>query len=186
MQAINPFEPAPNAPDYHSVYSIQLCELVEGGFDPFGDKRWESLQWYSEEQKSRFEEKFKARFWFRDIGITPPGKWRWELTRVLGEVLPKYTGAYAAIDGGLTPLATQDVYEKERNVYSDFPATQLNASVNDYARNANDREHETVTNGDFIAKMDAIRSRYNDVDAMLLDELEVCFACMMSVSLNLE
>lgn len=186
MLALNPYEQPDNVPDYHAVFSIQLCELVNSGFDPFGDSRWKSLAWYSAEQRERMEEKIKARYWFREIGIVPPGKWRWELTRVMGEVLPKYKSAYQALDDGITPLADSDVYEKERSVYSDFPATQLNPEVNDYARNANDREHETVTNGDFIGKLDAIRSRYNDVDVMILDELEVCFSCMMSVSLNLE
>ena len=103
----------------------------------------------------------------------------------MAEILPKYKPLYSELAKGITPLAAADVYEKERHVYSDFPATQLNAEVNDYARTADDREHETVTNGDFIAKANEISSGYNDVDKMIIDELEVVFSCMMSVSLNL-
>lgn len=186
MQQIEPFPAPPDVPDYHAGYSIELCELCNAGFNPFGDSRWPLLDWYSDAQKSRVEEKFKARYWFREIGIVPPGKWRWEMTRIMGEILPKYKAAYAALDNGTTPLSASDVYEKERRVYSDFPATQLDASVNDYAKSANDREHEIVTDGDFIDKVNALRSRYNDIDACILDELEVTFSCMMSVSLNLE
>lgn len=186
MHEIPTFNEPPNVPDYHAAYSIELCELCNSGFDPFGDSRWATLDWYSDAQKSRLEEKIKARFWFREIGIVPPGRWRWEFTRVMGEVLPKYKAAYAALDNGTTPLTASDTYEKERTVYSDFPATQLNASVNDYARNANDREHETMTDGDFIAKVEQLRSRYNDIDVCILDELEVTFSCLMTVCLNLE
>lgn len=182
---IAPFVPAENAADYHSSYSIQLCELVDAGFDPFGDSRWKTLDWFDDATRERLEEKIKLHYWFREIGITPPGPWRIELTRVMAEILPKYKPLYAELAKGITPLATSDVYEKERHVYSDFPATQLNAEVNDYARTADDRERETVSNGDFIAKANEIASGYNDVDKMVIDELEVVFSCMMSVSLNL-
>lgn len=181
---IEPFEPCELRPDYHAVYSIQLCELVNGGFDPFADARWDTLDWFNDAVKSRIEAKLLARYWYREIGVTPAGEWRHELTRVMGEILPKYKSVYAAIADGLTPLAAADEYGKERNVYSDFPATQLNASVEDYAKSANDRQYERVTNGDLIDKLEAIQTRYNDVDAAILDEMEVCFSCLMSVSMN--
>lgn len=180
---IDPFELYED-PDYHSVYSIELCELIAAGFDPFGDERWPTLAWHSDEQRSRWEEKFKARFWYRDIGITPPGIWRHELTRVMGEVLPKYKQLYEQIDKGAGPLAESDSIGKERRVYSDFPATQLNPEIEDYARSANDYEYEHIDNGSFIDKAEQIRNRYNDVDVLLLDEVEGCFSCMLTVSMN--
>lgn len=180
---LDPFEPCESVPDYHAVYSIQLCELVNGGFDVFGHPRWDTLDWYNDAVKSRIEDKLLARYWYREIGITPPGEWRHELTRIMGEILPKYKPVYAAIAEGITPLATSDEYGKERNVYSDFPATQLNPEVSDYARNANDRQYERITNGDFIDKMAELQTRYNDVDAAILDELEVCFSCLLTVTM---
>ena len=181
---IEPFEPCEHITDYHAVYSIQICELVNSGFDVFGDPRWPNRDWLNDAVKKRIEDKFISRYWYREIGIMPPGEWRHELTRVMGEILPKYKAAYALASEGITPFAVSDEYGKERNVYSDFPATQINAEVNDYAKNANDRQYERVTNGDFIDKMEALQTRYNDIDAALLDDLEVVFSCLITVAIN--
>lgn len=176
------FSASENIPEYHASYSIQLCELVNEGFKPFGDKRWKKLDWYSAEVKTRIEEKILARYWYREIGIFPAGEWRHELTRKMGEILPKYKALYAALDNGSSLLQDSDVYTKERTVYSDFPATQLNENINDYARSANDKQNETITDGSFLAKAEQIKSGYNDIDVMILDELEVCFSCLLSVT----
>lgn len=176
------FKPSDNLPDYHAVYSIQLCELVNGGFKPFGEKRWKKLDWYSDEVRTRIEEKILARYWYREIGIFPAGEWRHELTRKMGEILPKYKHLYAAIADGVSILQDADTYTKERVVYSDFPATQINESINDYARSANDKQNETITEGNYLDKADIILNRYNDIDVMILDELEVCFSCLLSVT----
>lgn len=180
---IDDFDWPDERPDYHSVYSIHLCELVEAGFDPFGDERWDTLAWYSDEQRSRWEDKFKARYWFRDIGITPPGEWRHELTRLMGEVLPKYKQLYEQLDNGAGPLSTLDEYGKERRVFSDFPATQLNPETEDYARSANDYQYEHMTNGDWIDRTRQVFETYNDVDVLLLDEMEGMFSCLLTVTL---
>lgn len=181
---IEPFEPCELRPDYHAVYSIQLCELINGGFEVFGDTRWASLDWYDAATRERLEEKLLAHYWYREIGITPAGEWRHEFTRVMGEILPKYKPVYKAIADGLSPLAERDEYGKERNVYSDFPATQLNTAVQDYAKSANDRQYERITNGDLIDKMNQLQTQYNDVDAAIIEEMEVCFSCLMTVSMN--
>lgn len=179
------FSPTDNIPDYHAVYSIQLCELVDGGFKPFGDKRWNKLDWYSKDVKTRIEEKLLARYWYREIGIFPAGEWRHELTRTMGEILPKYNLLYKALDENTNALADSDVYSKDRTVYSDFPATQLNNKTNDYAKNAYDHQNETVTQGSYLDKAADIKSRYNDIDVMILDEMEVCFSCLESVTIPL-
>lgn len=176
------FKPTENIPDYHAIYSIQLCELVNSGFKPFGDKRWPKLDWYSTEVKKRLESKILARYWYREIGIFPAGEWRHELTRVMGEILPKYKALYKALDEGTNLLQDSDTYTKERTVYSDFPATQLNENVQDYAKSANDHQNETITEGNFLEKAEIIKNRYNDIDVMILDELEGCFSCLLSVT----
>lgn len=184
MTILEAFEPSENLPDYHSVYAIQLCELVNSGFKPFGDSRWNKLDWYSTEVKKRIEDKLLARYWYREIGIVPAGEWRHELTRKMGELLPKYRPLYAALEAGTNILQDSDTYTKERVVYSDFPATQLNENVQDYAKSANDRQNETVTDGDFLTKADIIKNRYNDIDTMILDDMEVCFSCLLTTTFN--
>lgn len=176
------FKATENIPDYHAVFSIQLCELVNSGFKPFGDKRWKKLDWYSDDVRTRIEDKILARYWYREIGLFPAGEWRHEITRKMGEILPKYKPLYAALASGTNVLQDSDTYTKERVVYSDFPATQINENVNDYARSANDKQNETVTDGNFLDKADIIMNRYNDIDTMILDDLEVCFSCLLSVT----
>lgn len=177
------FEMPKTVNDYHATYSIQLCELINSGFDPFGDARWATADWFSDEQRKRFEDKFKLRFWRREIGIVPAGYWREKLTSLVVEQMPKYKILYSAIDEGLDPLADGSEYGKNRDVYSAFPATQLNTERQDYAKSAQDRQFETVRDGSYIDKALDIQSRYNDVDVMLLNDCEEVFSCLMSVTI---
>ena len=169
--------------DYHATYSIQLCELVDSGFDPFGDARWASADWYDAEQRARFESKFKLRYWRREIGLIPAGYWREKLTSLVVEQLPKYKILYAAIAEGIDLLSEGSEYGKKRDVYSSFPATQLNAEREDYAKSAQDNQYETIRDGSYIDKALDIQNRYNDVDVMLLNDCEEVFSCLMSATL---
>lgn len=179
-----PFSPCEPEPWWKGAYSIPLGELVEAGFDPFGDPRWAGLDWYDDETRERIQVKITARFKYREIGLTPPGVWRDELTRVMGEILPKYKALYAALASDPDILATSDEYGKDREVFSAFPATQLNPEREDYARNARDTQFEHVSQGDFTDQYTKYASRYNDVDVLVLDDLEVCFSCLITVAVN--
>lgn len=183
-KSFDEFEYCERHSDWHGMYSIQLGELIEGGFDPFGDPDWQGLDWYNDETRTRLEGKVVRRFRYRDIGIVPPGPWRQELTRVAGEVLPKLKPLYQALAEGISPLADTDEYGKERHVYSQFPATQLDANVYDYASTADDRQYEKVVNGDYLDKALQIYNSYVDVDAAFLDSLEVCFSCLITANIN--
>lgn len=169
--------------DYHAVFSIQLCELVNSGFDPFGDPRWEGADWFDDRQRARFEEKFKLRYWRREIGLTPAGYWREKLTSLVVEQLPKYKVLYSALAEGFDPLANESEYGKRRDVLSAFPATQLNPDREDYAKSASDNQYETIRDGSYIDKALAIQNSYNDVDVMLLDDCEEVFSCILSATL---
>lgn len=169
---IDSIELPDSSPDWHAVYSIQLCELIEEGFDIFGDEDWPSLEWYSSEVRTRLEKKIVRRYYYREIGITPPGEWRHELTRLAGEALPKCNLLYATLaDMGTLASAGSEVetysgtdsrstsgtdstsdkrdastddYDKHRDVTSDFPATQLDTQTQDYARDATDHQGERI------------------------------------------
>lgn len=169
--------------DYHATYSIQLCELVNGGFKPFGDSRWDSIDWFSAEQRERFESKFLLRFWRREIGLVPAGYWREKLTSLVMEQMPKYKVIYQALADGANVLSESDEYGKNRDVYSAFPATQLNTQTQDYAKSANDRQFETIRTGNFIDQVEKLERSYNDVDVMLLNDCEEVFSCLMSATL---
>lgn len=167
--------------DWHDVFSVKLGELFDEGFEPFGDARWTGLDWYSEEQRKRVEDKFLARYRYRELGITPPLVWRDMLTSRMMEVLPKYRLLYEAQASGIPLLADQDEYGKRRDVFSDFPATQIAPDNQDYASNATDNQWEHVTIGDWLDKVRQVRT-YRDIDMCILDDMEVMFSCLATVA----
>lgn len=185
MAAIDFYE-EPYLPDYHAVYSIQLCELINDGWIDFDTSDWD-FDCYERfegdrEQRDRLWKKFMRRFYFREIGIIPPGIWRWELLRKLDEIMPKYKPLYKALDDGQNILQHYGEYGKSRNIFSEFPQTQLGDNE-DYATNGNDREYESIYTGDWIDQLAKIKN-YSDIDVMILEELETFFSAMFTVNLN--
>lgn len=172
-----------NDPDFHSVVSISLGELFENGL--FDWEHDESLRWdsYSPEQYARVCSKILDRYYFRDIGIIPYGKWRKAYTRVMNEIMPKYKYLYKALEDGANILAERDVFHKGRDIFSDFPATMLGDNQ-DYASTGTDRESEEISIGDFIEQAKRVRNDYQDVDVLILDELEKLFSPLLTVSIN--
>lgn len=186
-----PFDYPEPTPDYHAVYSVQVCELVNDGFDVFGDEGWEQIDWPSDENpeswlsqtRSRLEGKLLRKFWFAEIDPRVPGIWRYDLTTRMQLVMPKYKRVYETIAGGLDPMTAKDTYTKNRRVFSDYPAAQLDNATRDYASTADDYEAEVVELGDVIERMAALRT-YNDVDAAVLEELECCFLQVLTMTMG--
>lgn len=168
--------------DFHAVVTIQLGELIEWGWIKWTDPTWK-WDYYNIEQYHRVCKKIEDRFWAREIGILPPGQWKREYIRKMNEIMPKYKLLYREIDNGINFLQESDEYHKERNVFSEFPQTRL-ADNQDYASNGNDLEYEHVREGSPVDKIDYFANKYNDIDVLILNELEVLFSALVSVSLN--
>lgn len=177
--------------DFHAIETIQLGELVNDGL--FEWETDDSLIWdyYSEEQYKRVMGKFVNRYFYREIGVVPYKKWRLFYVRKMNEIMPKYKILYAALDSGTDPLQDSrvkgDKWGKSRNVFSDFPATQLGDNQ-DYADNSTDRQYEdmedTVTQGSYLDKALQLQELYNDIDVMILDDCNVLFSSLYSMSMN--
>lgn len=168
--------------DYHAVVSVQLCELINGGWLDWNDDSW---HWsaYNDEQYKRVCKKFNDRYYFREIGILPPLQWKMELLRKFNEIMPKYIPAYKALESGSNILASENRYGKHRNVFSDFPATQLKSETQDYASNATDNQYEDIVIGDWIETLNRLKD-YNDIDVMILNELDSMFSTWFTVNTN--
>lgn len=169
--------------EFHSAISIQLGELIEWGWVKWDDPTW---HWdaYNDEQYERLCKKIEDRYWFREIGILPPGQWKREYLRKLNEIMPKYKILYKMIDdNGINIMQDGDEYHKERDVFSEFPQTRL-AGDQDYASNGTDKEYEHLREGSTLDKLEQFARRYRDVDVMILDDLEVLFSSLSTVSLN--
>lgn len=182
---IEPFEPADiEYGDFYSKVSITLGEWYEHGFYKPDDESW---HWdaYSDEQYSRVCKKFLDRYYFREVSIFTPAQWKLAYLRKLNEIMPKYKLAYARLEQGLDFMQEYDDYEKSRDIFSDFPATQLSGNA-DYTSTGTDRERELVHDGPAISKFAELQRQYNDVDVMILDDLEpVLFSGLMSVQVPL-
>lgn len=179
---IDPFEMPENVPDFHAVETIQLCELVEGGFLDWSDSSWK-WDYYSEEQYERVCRKFNNRYWMREISIIPPGLWKIEVLRKFNEIMPKYKLLYKALEDGAGIMQVSDKYGKSRHIYSDFPETMLSGNE-DYASAGNDREFEDIENGDTLEKLIDAQNRYNDIDVMILDEFSTFFSFLFTSNVN--
>lgn len=183
---IPPYEPCEIPDDFHAVTTITLGELLTaGGID------WTQPEWswrddaYNEAQYTRCCRKIENRYYDRELGVMPPGRWRRHFMRLISEFMPILKPLYELADGNPGIFLTDaDTWHKTRTVFSDFPATQLTENQ-DYASNATDTQYETVTNGDFISKINAIRrGDYVDIDVLLLEHLEECFSPLWTVNIN--
>lgn len=166
---------------WHAHFTIQLGELIEDEVIDFEDGSWE-VDWFDEAQGARFWSKFANRYYLREISLIPVAQWKRELLRKLNELMPKYKRLYEFLESENGNLfVSADDYGKSRDVYSEFPATQL-ATGEDYASNANDRQYEHMkVEKPLEVVMDYVRS-YKDADALLLDECESLFCAMTCAS----
>lgn len=180
---IPPYDMSDAPRDFHAVVTVTLGELIT---DKWVDWTAPSWHWdsYNDEQYTRVCEKFNNHFWDREIGVLPPGSWKREVLRKFNEIMPKYKLVYQALENGVDILQDSDTYGKNRNVFSDFPATQIAPQNQDYASNATDNQFETIVQGNFLEKMEKIKD-YNDIDLMIINDMDSLFSCFYSVSLNI-
>jgi hypothetical protein len=180
---IPPYDMSDAPRDFHAVVTVTLGELITDKWVDWTDPSW---HWdsYNDEQYTRVCEKFNNHFWDREIGVLPPGSWKREVLRKFNEIMPKYKLVYQALENGVDILQDSDTYGKNRNVFSDFPATQIAPQNQDYASNATDNQFETIVQGNFLEKMEKIKD-YNDIDLMIINDMDSLFSCFYSVSLNI-
>ena len=168
--------------DWRSRVSITLGEWYELGFYKPDDARW---KWdaYSDEQYERVCRRFLDRYYYREVSLWVPDQWWRAYMRKFNELMPKYALAYKRLESGLNPLAESDEYEKSRDIFSDFPATQLSGNA-DYTSTGTDRESETVREGNVVSQLNLFYNSYRDVDVALLDEVEpALFSGLMAVTI---
>jgi hypothetical protein len=183
MPDIEPFVPGEYTEfdrKYWSALSITLGELMDA--EVVTQEWFVTFDAFSAEQAEMLWNKFVGRFQFREIGILPPGRWKLRVIAKLNEIMPKYKPLYQAIADGITTITDGDEWHKSRDVFSSFPQTALGGANEDYASTGTDREYETVRNYGLLDVGERIGT-YNDVDAMILNELEPLFMVIRSTSI---
>lgn len=163
--------------DYHSPVTVSVGELYANDLINWGPETEAapSLDWseysYTPEQFARVCDMFVQRFWFRELDCVTLKPWCIMVVELFREGMQKYAPLYKAMEDAPNPLQDFDNYVKERNVFSDFPATQIAPKNQDYASNATDRERENIQIGDLTDKVSKYIERYKSVDVMLLDDM---------------
>ena len=168
--------------DYHSVVTIQICELANAGFFDLSRLDWDFGPKFSVAQHEQLCEKITNHYWFREIALTPPGVWKREFLRKMNEIMPKYMNWYKTLDDGVM-LGTESEYYKSRNIFSDFPQTSLQGNSQDYASTGNDVEYEKIRQVDPLELAERVKN-YDDVDLAIIKEIEPLFSCLFTVNIN--
>lgn len=167
---------------YFNAVTVTYGELVDGGFIDWTDPAF-SWDYYDEEQKARVENLIAGRFWLREISVLPPGAWRISFIETLNEAMTAARPMYEALEKTAGILVESDEFHKSRSIGSEFPATLLNGSTGDYASDGRDYEYETVRDGNAIRAIEALQA-FRHPDIYILDKLEACFSCLVSVNID--
>jgi len=168
--------------EFHDADSVQLGELVQAGWFDLSDKETWAWPKYSDEQDDTLRNKILNRFWNRGLGILPAGLWKRQFLERMNEIMPKYLALYKVLDEDPQLLGANSEYYKSRNIFSDYPQTQLGGN-SDFASTGNDTQYERIRQLDILDFSDRLRA-YRDVDVLIMDEIEDLFSCLISVSIN--
>lgn len=169
--------------DWHANNTIYFGELIESGFD-WGKNDYFQDESFTEDNRTRLNKKIEDRYYYREICCTPPGKFKLFLTRKLNELLPKYNELYKLIASGDFHVLRQETKNtKYRHIFSEYPQAQLQGDA-DYATNAQDNAAGSIIDGPPVDMFVDYHRRYDDIDVMILDQLDVCFYSTLNNTVN--
>lgn len=157
-------------PEFHADDTISLGELVTSNVFDFS---LSELDWsdyaYSDEQYHRICGLFVDRYWTSEVSMLPLLDWFRALKARFILASQKYNDLYdIQASGGWNPAVAEDVWEKNRRIGSDFPASQISPRNQDYATDADDFESEKVRTNNPLEHIDEI-SRFESIDSMFLE-----------------
>ena len=183
------YNECPNTPEYHALLSIQLGQLIQGGNFKWNEAPLNAaFSALNPEDKTRLQNMFNEKFYWREISITPPGQWRQMLIyKIKYELVPKYKPVYEALrNGDIDALHAGDEYFKERIMHSDFPETMLANTGNEvYVSYGDDKEHQKIQMGDGQEILMRYYNTFINIDTAFMRELEIFFTDIYALHENL-
>lgn len=168
--------------DYHAVNTIQLCELLNGGFDLLFD--------YNKNNRDidRVVELAKRRYWFRELAGSP-WTFKQNFNRIIAEEMNRLQPLYDLLHNAeLDVRSGGSVEHKERSIHSEYPQSQIKTSGQDYASTADDQEFiDNTTIGDLEAleRYTDLLDRYDSLDMRIVRALAVCFNPFITSHINI-
>lgn len=168
--------------DYHAVNTIQLCELLNSGFDLLFD--------YNKNNPdiARIVELAKRHYWFREIAGSP-WEFKQDFNRIIGEQMNRLRPMYNILHGAELDIRSGGATEhKERNIHSEYPQSQIKTNGQDYASNADDRElidSNTIGDLEAVERYTDLLQRMDSLDMQVVNALAVAFNPFITSFVNL-
>ena len=167
--------------DWHSLHTIKFGSLIDDGWD-WGRNDWTTYSMKPENLvliRERINSKIEDRFYFKELGILPPGRFKINLRSHLNSAIDYYGHIY---DGFIDELNLFETKEKlvERHVVSDYPQSQLNTEVKDYASSAVERAHDIVKTRNPMEILSVFNRDFVEPDEAILKRIEVCFSQLIT------
>lgn len=167
--------------DYHANNTIQLCELLDAGFELAADYN------LTDDNLKRLVEQAKRRYYYREI-CGSPWEFRQNFNSILAEQYGKYKPLYELLDKDKLDIRDGTHHEfKSRTIHSDYPASQIQTDGQDYATSADDHEDKNLdTLGilDSYERYAELIEKYNGLDNKILDSLSSCFSMLLTPAMN--
>ena len=111
------FIPCEDRADYHSVLTIQLCELLDEAVFDWNNKYLKDVfKELGTDNAKRLKSMFTERYYWREISIIPPGQWMQRVGYTIKyELVPKYKPLYDALaNGDFSPLNKENEFLYDR------------------------------------------------------------------------
>lgn len=190
-------------PDNNSKVTITIRELIAGGmclFDP-EDK----YPIWDEKHRPELEKKIIEHYMFRQIGFETAGRFKFELNKLMREIMPYYVKIWKTTQYEYNPIENYNMKEGSTDTaentesgdhnnlskFSDTPQGSIDRLDNYLTTATNDTGKSTVkNNGKTVHEahrtgnigvtttqqmIEAERKVTIDVDNMIIDELKVLF-----------
>lgn len=168
---------------WHSVTNVTFGHLIDAGAVNWNDEHW---QWnrYNDEQYARVCGMIEDRFYYRELSVCPPGRWRREFIRKINELMQKYEPMYKAIENGeIQPFDKSSDYERAHTTNTNYPESMV-SPAGDYAENGQIVEIEKHHGGDRIEQNRKFSDSWRSVDVCLLDDLDIMFSSLVTIRFN--
>lgn len=163
--------------DYPEEYRTQAFgTLIEDGFD-WGRDAWTSPLFKEdvlEAVRPVLNEKIEDTFYFREINIADPDRWKRLFVQRINRLVSKQAPLYNELSTGVDLSGQTD--RKKRLTHSEFPQAQLANLTEDYASSADQEGEVSWSSEDNLRVMSRWINSLDVPDNAVLDGLDDCFS----------
>ena len=178
-------------PTGNSRVTITIRDLLDGGFCLFDTE--DRYPIWDENHRAELEKKIIEHYMFRQIGFETAGRFKFELNKLMREIMPRYIKIWATTQYKYNPIENYNMREgsvdtaesKSASRFSDTPQGSID-NLDKYLSSANKdegdskSEHEAWRNGNIGVTttqqmIEAERKVTIDVDMMIIEDLNPLF-----------